>query len=147
MTDSDIFLKSGQSPSAYWSNMVKNTKHVLRLIGKAKPTRIEMRNSRVSQLNPILGRQWVALGDAAFAPDPLSGDGIQRAIESGLESSHLIFQSFSNEYCERYHDRMQSSFKSYLAQRQGYYRLEQRWPSAPFWYRRQQPIAKRVFHA
>ena len=140
MTDSDIFQKVHQSAATYWSTMIKNTRYISSIVGEIpQKVKIEMRNSRISRLDRFFGKQWIAIGDAAFSFDPLSGDGIIRAIDSGTESAELILHaSNSSEGFDHYSTRLVNRFNSYLAIRRDYYSFEQRWKSSSFWSRRQQ---------
>lgn len=42
-----------------------------------------------SYLEPVAGRDWLAMGDAAFASDPLSGSGLTFAADSALAAARL----------------------------------------------------------
>jgi flavin-dependent dehydrogenase len=39
------------------------------------------------------GEGWIAVGDAAYAPDPLSGMGIELAIESAQLGAHALLKA------------------------------------------------------
>jgi flavin-dependent dehydrogenase len=81
------------------------------------------------------GAGWVAIGDAALNVDPLSGQGIIRAIESGIEIASIVLTPASQrpakiaDYRRRILDRLEESVRLANA----YYRLEKRWPLSPFW--------------
>jgi flavin-dependent dehydrogenase len=144
MTDSEILLNSNQSPAIYWQSMLKNTLHISRLLGKFQLTsKIRIKSARTARLDNMGGSRWLAIGDAAFALDPLSGDGIVRAIESGLGACDPIVASLEkNEYIfDRYSDRLLTTFNTNLVYRRDYYSSERRWTNSVFWHRRHDSLA------
>lgn len=91
-----------------------------------------------SCLNPVCARNWVAVGDAAMASDPLASQGVYRALDSGLRAAAAIERHWGRDAnaLKDYERRLMSDFDRYLAQRQHFYRLERRWPKQEFWRRR-----------
>jgi flavin-dependent dehydrogenase len=85
---------------------------------------------------PVAGEAWLAVGDAATAHDPLSGLGIHWALESGIRGAEAILAGGPSA-TEAYSRDRHESFDRYLVTRTQYYRVEKRWPDAPFWRRRQ----------
>ncbi|HEX6352891.1 tryptophan 7-halogenase [Actinophytocola sp.] len=84
------------------------------------------------------GPHWIAVGDAASSYDPLSGQGIHKALSNGVAAADTIraFLDGDETATERYAQRVRRAFDTFLAQRDAFYRREQRWPEAPFWSRR-----------
>ncbi|HEV8404755.1 MAG TPA: hypothetical protein VGQ13_02495 [Nitrososphaera sp.] len=72
--------------------------------------------------------------------DPLAGNGILKALQSGIDSSDAILQKGSNEQknLQTYSDKAVAMFNDYLEKRQRYYQKEQRWANSLFWCRRHQ---------
>ena len=91
-------------------------------------------------LEPAAGRDWLAVGDAAAAHDPLSARGIVSALESAEAATTAILARLGGDasVLPRYAHDVRQSFAHYLIERCGYYRLERRWPHSPFWQRRWQ---------
>jgi flavin-dependent dehydrogenase len=95
-----------------------------------------------SRLSRFGGKNWLAVGDAAVAFDPLSGQGVYRALESGVCAARTIqrlllgdstaLQSYANETIE--------SFDRYLNMRDRFYDHEKRWQRTPFWHRRSSAV-------
>ena len=81
---------------------------------------------------PVAGESWLTVGDAAAAHDPIAGQGILWALESGIAGAEAILTSTAGAYATAIGER----FERYLATRAAYYGLEDRWPDAPFWRRR-----------
>jgi flavin-dependent dehydrogenase len=75
-------------------------------------------------LVPFGGDGWRTVGDARMSADPLSGDGVARALRSALA---VAGETVPDE---------ESPFSGYLARRASHYELEARWPNATFWLRR-----------
>jgi flavin-dependent dehydrogenase len=55
--------------------------------------RITGRTADVRPFCKAAGEGWIAVGDAAFAPDPLSGMGIELAIESAQQGAHALLEA------------------------------------------------------
>ncbi|WP_342147973.1 NAD(P)/FAD-dependent oxidoreductase [Methylorubrum sp. SB2] len=84
------------------------------------------------------GPGWIAAGDAAFAMDPLSSQGLFNALYSGLAAAEAAERTFQGDasahatYARALHD----VWQAYRANRSAWYGLERRWAQAPFWQRR-----------
>lgn len=87
------------------------------------------------------GPNWLAVGDAAAAFDPLSGQGIYKALSNGVEASGAIraYLGGDETATKRYAEGVRRSYDAFLTQRAAFYARERRWPEATFWTRRQNP--------
>ena len=87
---------------------------------------------------PVVGPNWILVGDAAFAVDPLSGQGIYKTIEAGLRSAAAVARALEGDTSGmvEYENWTVESFCSYLAVRHQFYRSVERWPGSRFWQRR-----------
>jgi 2-polyprenyl-6-methoxyphenol hydroxylase-like FAD-dependent oxidoreductase len=87
--------------------------------------------------------RWVAVGDAAASYDPLSGQGVVRALQTGLSAAVAVMAAQDGRVhaLDDYADGVAEDFRQYLRLRQEYYRAEQRWPASTFWRRRHAPPA------
>lgn len=88
-----------------------------------------------------IGRNWIRVGDAAMAVDPLSGNGIFQALSSALQApaviNTLIRQPENAELAARfYRDRVEGLFYRFARIGRDFYQLEERWQDAPFWQNR-----------
>ena len=77
---------------------------------------------------------FVAVGDAAQAYDPLSSQGVERALTSGTLAGHALHYALSNPaapqpFLARYQQQMCDHWQSYLRQHAYYYTTEPRWAS------------------
>ena len=99
------------------------------------------------RLQEFCGDAWMAVGDAAQAYDPLSSQGIDKALRSGSYAGHLIHYalmdeadhslSIENQFIQKYSRQQQYLWDAYQTQRDYYYSIQTRWSDQPFWRRRQ----------
>ncbi|SRR6266446_1497846 len=91
-----------------------------------------------SRLDRVWGKNWIAVGDSAMAFDPLSAQGVYRAMKSGLRAAQAIGGFFSNgtEMLAAYASELSTEFDRYMLQRMHYYSTETRWAGKDFWRRR-----------
>jgi flavin-dependent dehydrogenase len=89
----------------------------------------------------VTGERWIAVGDAATTYDPLSSQGIFKALQSGILASYAICDFFKGTPggLEKYEALIKQEFDDYLATRADYYGQERRWQASPFWQRRHEP--------
>jgi flavin-dependent dehydrogenase len=81
----------------------------------------------------------IPVGDAASSFDPVSGQGIVRALRSGVFASYAIADQLERENGDgmrRYARVVTSEFSAYRQTLHDYYAQEQRWPDGAFWRRR-----------
>lgn len=86
-------------------------------------------------LNHTAGNGWLAVGDAASAYDPISSQGIYKALWDSLEAAKAIAAYFGGDIqsLKDYQISIDNGFDDYLENRNYFYQLEQRWPNSPFW--------------
>ncbi len=98
------------------------------------------------RLREFCGDAWMAVGDAAQAYDPLSSQGIDKALRTGSHAGHLIHYALTDEssnslgannrYIQQYSQKQQHLWDEYQSQRDYYYGIQTRWADQPFWLRR-----------
>ena len=90
-------------------------------------------------LEPTAGDGWLAVGDAACAYDPISSQGIHKALTDGLAAADAIAAARhgSPTALAGYRGDQSARFGRYCATRSHFYGLERRWPASPFWRARQ----------
>ena len=99
------------------------------------------------RLQEFCGDAWMAVGDAAQAYDPLSSQGIDKALRTGSHAGHLIHYALTdeadnslntdNQFIQQYSQQQQQLWDAYQSQRDYYYGIQTRWSDQPFWQRRQ----------
>jgi flavin-dependent dehydrogenase len=88
-------------------------------------------------IRPVVGEQWLAIGDAALSFDPLAAQGIFNALYTGLAAAESIYQFLSgnaqdfSEYAQLI-DSIGAAYQTHLKQ---WYGAEMRWENEPFWNR------------
>ncbi len=101
------------------------------------------------RLQDFCGDAWMAVGDAAQAYDPLSSQGIDKALRTGSHAGHMIHYALEdappqgaadlgshNPYIQQYAEQQDQLWQTYLSQRSYFYDMQPRWPDQPFWQRR-----------
>jgi flavin-dependent dehydrogenase len=133
MTDSDLWRASR------WEELLKAaplTSERADVSGTLPPIRVVSAASMLRR--PVVGPNWIAVGDAAYAVDPLSGQGIYKTIETGLRSAAVVARAFGGDTggVAEYETWIAESFRSYLAVRHQFYTSVERWRGSSFWQRR-----------
>jgi 2-polyprenyl-6-methoxyphenol hydroxylase-like FAD-dependent oxidoreductase len=140
MTDADIGRRLRLADEAAWSRQLASTSHVSLLAVDATldgPLLVRPSGSRC--LESAAGENWLAVGDAASVFDPLSSQGIAKALRSGIFASYAIADLLAKGDASglaRYRRFVRDEFAGYLQVRSRYYREERRWPDSEFWRRR-----------
>lgn len=139
MTDADVGRDLDLSAPECWRKCLRETRHVAHAVAHARLLRGPVVRSANSQhVEPVAAENWIAIGDAAMALDPLSGQGIVAALRSGIFAAYAIGDQLTrgdSSGLRRYQLFIQSSLASFERARTRYYAEEPRWPH-PFWSRR-----------
>lgn len=94
-----------------------------------------------SFLEKPYGSRWLATGDAAASYDPISAQGIYKALSLGIRSGKLAIRLFETGFQngsmqDDYSQFIKDNYTTYFAHRTQLYSNEQRWPNATFWQNR-----------
>jgi flavin-dependent dehydrogenase len=153
VTDADLAQRMKLSEAAIWQQQLSTTNTVAKITNPSKPCgTVTVRSTNSRLLDPVCGDDWLAVGDAASRFDPLSSQGIIKALRSGIFASYAIGDLLlrgDHVAMRRYRRFVREEFKSYLQTRLKYYRQEQRWPDSEFWRRRhaQPPLLRQRVEA
>jgi len=96
----------------------------------------------------VCGDNWIRVGDAAMAVDPLSGNGIFQSLSSALQAPTVINTLLRKPdravLAQLFHQqRVEQLFLRFARIGRDFYIEEQRWQEQPFWFvRRQWPDAE-----
>jgi len=140
VTDADLVqrLKLGQIEE--WERTLASVPAIAARLQQCKPSgALVIRSSASRRLEPAADENWLAVGDSASRFDPLSSQGILKAMRGGIFASYAISSRLlrdDNLDMRRYRRYVTEEFKSYCAVRTRYYQEEQRWPGSEFWRRR-----------
>ncbi len=90
-------------------------------------------------LDRVAGPDWLAVGDSAACYDPLSAQGLYKALADGLGGAEAIAGALAagTPVPAAYAEAARQGFDEYLVNRNHFYGLERRWPESPFWRCRQ----------
>ncbi|OMH26713.1 NAD(P)/FAD-dependent oxidoreductase [Motiliproteus sp. MSK22-1] len=86
----------------------------------------------------VIGKNWIRVGDAAMAVDPLSGNGIFQALSSALIApavvNSLLKDSGVVEIAQQfYQDRVSTLFYRFARIGRDFYKMETGWANQAFW--------------
>jgi flavin-dependent dehydrogenase len=140
MSDGDIVSAKKLGQPENWLRCLQQTDQTRARLAPLDFTGEKLRvyPAQSCRLSALSGAGWLAVGDAACAFDPLSGQGIYKALRSGQAAGETIaaFLEGDNLALPEYEARVIKQFDHYLLARQTYYALEKRWPESLFWQRR-----------
>ena len=121
-----------------WKKAMQKTKHVKSNLEKynyeiISGPHVMVANSSV--LERVIGKNWLAVGDASATFDPISSKGILTAIDNGIIAADIITKNFhEKDGCfEDYNKKITADFYRYQIKRNYYYNLEKRWMNNIFW--------------
>ena len=140
VTDADLAqrLKLGQIDE--WERTLASVPAVASRLQQCKSDGpLLIRSSASRRLEPAAGENWLAVGDSASRFDPLSSQGILKAMRGGVFASYAISSRLlrnDDSDLSRYLRHVTEEFRSYCEVRARYYQEEQRWPRSEFWRRR-----------
>ena len=140
MTDADLARRLGLTKAQQWGVMLSAMETVgAMFLGRRACSPVIVRSSESRRLEPAAGDDWLAVGDSASRFDPLSSQGIVKALRSGIFASYAIGDLLlrgDDSGLRRYRRFVSEEFRSYAETRTRYYQQEQRWPTREFWRRR-----------
>ena len=142
VTDADLGRRLGLRDAGTWSAALGRTRHVGESVrhGDADgPLVVRPMHSR--RLDRAGGPGWLAVGDAATSLDPLSSQGIFKALRSGIFGAYAAADALAERAgASALYDRhVAAEFDGYLRARALFYEQETRWPDCEFWRRRRSP--------
>ena len=140
MTDADIAHHLRANRLETWLACLAKTTHIKTVLCNSQPLGPPKLWPASSRLLQGIGPQsLIAVGDAYSRFDPLSSQGIIKALRSAIFGSYALadwmLRSDSSGF-SRYEALMQREFASYRNTLRNFYREEMRWPDSPFWQRR-----------
>jgi len=140
MSDSDLTRTLGRGGLAAWMAALERTTHVRRAVAGGRPLgppQLQPANSRNVPCDASL--PMICVGDAASCFDPISGQGIAKALRSGVFASYAVADWLACADAAglvRYRAFTAREFAEYRTTLGEFYALEPRWADRPFWQRR-----------
>ncbi len=105
-----------------------------------QPNKEELLNHKImpsgtSYLKQPYGKNWLAIGDAAFSYDPISSYGITSALATGFYGAHAIASKIANEEEAflTYHYILENGNRAYFQKLGHQYNIEKRWKNSYYW--------------
>lgn len=140
LTDADLLRQSFRD-SPDWAARLRETRLIAAGLGQGATLLGTHTCSAASSLiAPLTGPGWIAAGDAACTFEPLSSQGIAKALRSGCFAAYAALDCLDGKADTaraRYEALVQGEFAHYRAGLARHYAAETRWPEAAFWRRRQ----------
>ncbi|PMY43484.1 MULTISPECIES: flavin-dependent monooxygenase QhpG [Pseudomonas] len=111
--------------------------------GPEHDLQLHARSSTAILCPQVCGDNWIRVGDAAMAVDPLSGNGIFQSLSSALQAPAVINTLLQRPeraaLAQRFHaQRVEQLFLRFARIGRDFYADEQRWAERPFWQARRQ---------
>lgn len=126
---------------AHWTQPLRQSPLALQVLGlPPEPAQIALtaRPSTATLHADTGSANWLRVGDAAMAVDPLSGNGIFQSLSSALQApavAHTLMQRPGEAALAlQFHaQRIAHLFLRFARTGRDFYALEQRWAEHPFW--------------
>jgi flavin-dependent dehydrogenase len=145
VTDDDLLPRGAHCDlNGWWLDQLCRTVHAAQRVRDIGPSlRLVVRSARSQRVEPVCGTDWLAVGDAAMAFDPMASQGIAKALDNGKRAAADIAAHLAGDvpFPERLALDLEREYAAYRATRAAYYRIEKRWPRSTFWKRRhEEPV-------
>ncbi|VBB16487.1 NAD(P)/FAD-dependent oxidoreductase [Burkholderia stabilis] len=139
-TDAQMLRRHALQQPASWHACLRGTRHVAAALGdgvRDAPRTLTVRQARSARLSRCAGPRWLAIGDAAASFDPLSSQGVIKAMLDGMAAAREIAGDRDGRaIAARHEQRIGERFADYTRMRDDFYDQERRWANAPFWLHR-----------
>ena len=140
LTDADRIPRGSTKRACWWRERTRGLVPQSNGLKLGADGLLLVRPAQTILTRPIADNGFVSVGDSANALDPLSGMGVVRALNGGIQCAdalHVTFEgdkSALNEYAAD----VERDFNRQLGLRGTMYNQEMRWPKSQFWIRRRQ---------
>ncbi|HET7434026.1 MAG TPA: tryptophan 7-halogenase [Thermoanaerobaculia bacterium] len=135
--DAELLRRESLHERDPWLLRLSETQHIAEALAHCGYTdgSLTVRTAPSYLLDRAEGHRWIAIGDAASAYDPISSQGIYKALSTALHAAPLIasFLNGSTRETSDYTAAVARDFDDYRKHRNFFYDTERRWPEAPFW--------------
>jgi flavin-dependent dehydrogenase len=143
MSDSDLVKGRRLTLPERWHEALSRTRLVSGPTSRGVllgPPRVLSAQTR--RLDRCAGVGWLAVGDSATTFDPLSSQGVVKALRSAILGSYAARDALAGDESGplKFERLTAQEFDAYLAARRLVYRSETRWQEAPFWRRRHERV-------
>ena len=140
MSDADSVRRLELGQRDRWLRALGETRHIGAATAGAEPLgRPQFHGAGSQTVLTDCTHTLMCVGDAASSFDPVSGQGIVKALRSGVFASYAIADYLERgdlAGLRRYATFVKSEFAAYRDTLRDYYAQERRWPDSLFWRRR-----------
>ncbi len=130
-------IPSGIKIGAFLKDELKSSIHISQIASASifSKSNIKIMPAGTSRLEKSHGDHWIAVGDAAFAYDPISSYGITSALASGYYAGQALASKLAGrqEAMDAYRYIVENAFQIYNEKLINHYGLEQRWINSEYW--------------
>lgn len=119
-----------------WKNILNETSYLKYFLTTDDDIKVRGGLANSSKPELISGGNWLAIGDAALAFDPLCSHGITNAIYTAQKASEAIagyLEYDDDDAFDEYNESLNSIFDAYLKSKNELYRSETRWREKDYW--------------
>lgn len=136
MTDADLVSQHLRTANGF-SERFSSATFLNTFVSPVMPDPV-IHHAATGYLRQRHGNNWLAVGDAAFAYDPVSSHGIISAMESGYYAGHAIADHLGHkpDALPAYDHVISQAFSVYMHMHAAHYAMEARWKERAFWERR-----------
>lgn len=135
-TDKEL-LPEKDNTIRYLQEAYQKTQHLPESLdlSKIEPATVKVMPAGTNSLKIPYGDNWLAVGDAAYAYDPISSYGITSALASGYYAGNALADHLigKEDALITYRYIMEKAFQGYLEKLFHQYDSEQRWPGHSYW--------------
>ena len=128
-TDAEYVVRARLATIDGWTGALARSTHVRELASRQPEDRIHVVACASHELRPCAGPDWISVGDAALARDPLSSGGVVFALRGAEEVATVVLGG--NRYA--YESFVASEAHEYRRTRTHLYGWERRFAAADFW--------------
>ena len=87
MSDADLLPRGARALHAFWRQQLEATTYTRRRVDGASEGDVHTTRADSYRMSALIGENWLAVGDAAMAFDPLSSHGLYNAMKSAIEAA------------------------------------------------------------
>lgn len=130
-------LPERDDTASFLAKAFRSSKHLPKALGisNLEPVLVKTIPAGTSSLDIPYGQNWLAVGDAAYAYDPISSYGITSALASGYYAGNALADHLAGQEnaLNTYRYIMEKAFQGYLEKLLHQYSVEKRWTNSPYW--------------
>jgi flavin-dependent dehydrogenase len=136
-TDAETLKARGLQKPESWHAQLRQAVNTVRLTQGAQCMDDAIRSFPAPsyRLDQVCGKNWLAVGDAASAYDPITSQGIMKSLAHGRLAADAIQRRELGDQLslDRFAGIVMAEYRHYLGVRRHFYGIEQRWPTSAFW--------------